>query len=258
LKTLDPEPDSLLVRVILRTKYIRFFGRRVIPTYRCTLPEGMSFRFRSLDGSEVSTIREVLHQHVYERFPLPLDGVVADIGANVGLFSVRASRLVGEHGVVIAVEPDPVNFRLLRENVALNACTNVRLVKAALGDKNTRVSLNVYRSRVFNSFLAQSKKAEGVVTVDMRTMDTLSEEIGLRRLDLLKLDTEGYELPVLKGATRVIEKFSPFIVGESHPYLSDSGAQIARFLSSLGYRTSVEPTRGKTELFFASPLSNTM
>jgi FkbM family methyltransferase len=249
-----PRPDSVLVRFLLNTKYVRFLGKRVVRTYQSTTPEGMRFVFRTRDGGERYLLREIVETHVYERFPVQKGGTVVDVGANIGIFTVIASRFVGEHGVVAAVEPTPSSFRLMKKNLALNGCQNVKAVMTALGEKESIGRLNVYDQSVLDSFYAWNDRiVHKSIAVQIKTLDGLTDELGLNRLDLLKIDTEGYELPILKGGVETIKRFRPYVVGEAHPTLSDSGLRIADFLSGMGYRCQVEHRTSHTEMFYANP-----
>lgn len=251
-----PRPDSALVRFLLDTKYLRFFGRRVVRTYQSTTQEGMKFRFHTRDAGEKYLVREILDTHVYERFPIPKGGVIVDAGASIGVFTVIASRLVGEGGMVIAIEPTPSSFHLLKKNLSLNGCKNAKAVMAALGETESSRRLNIYKTSVANSFLTWNwarAHTQHSIAVQMKTLDSLKMELGLERLDLLKLDTEGYELPILRGGTETILRFKPHIVGEAHPTISDRGSKIGDFLSDMGYRCQVEPRADDAEMFYAEP-----
>ena len=251
-----PRPDSVMVRFLLNSKYLEAFGKRVIRTYQSTTQEGMKFRFHTSDGGERYLVREILDTHIYERFPVPKRGAIVDVGANIGVFTVIASRLVGEGGLVIAVEPTPSSFRLLKKNLSLNGCMNAKAVMTALGEKESSRKLNIYKTSLLNSFLTWNKADQIVnrsIAVQMKTLDSLMTELGLERLDLLKLDTEGYELPILRGGTETIRRFKPYIVGEAHPTISDCGSKIGDFLSGMGYKCEVEPRADDAEMFYAEP-----
>jgi FkbM family methyltransferase len=252
----SPRPDSALARFLLNTKYVRILGKRIVRTYRSTTPQGMSFMFHTCGGSERGLLTEIVDTHVYERFPIRRGDTIVDAGANVGIFAVMASRLVGERGVVAAVEPTPSSFRLMKRNLSLNGCTNVKPIMAALGEKDSIGRLNIYGDSVINSFFVWGKTERSVhhsIPVHVRALDDLMHELGLNSLDVLKIDTEGYELPILKGGIETIRRLRPYIVGEAHPTISDSGSKIAEFLSGIGYRCQVEPRAVDAEMFYADP-----
>jgi FkbM family methyltransferase len=152
--------------------------------------------------------------------------VCLDVGANLGWFTVIASRLVGSRGRVLALEPDPANLRLLRRNVALNGCTNVTVVAAAAGAGKGRAQL--YRSnenlgdhrlatrsdrpdRVevavesIDDIVAGSNRDHHAIetaAIDTAAIDTAAIDtvkIDTDRIDVVKIDTQGSESAILRG-----------------------------------------------------------
>ena len=128
---------------------------------------------------------------------------VIDIGANVGFMSVFFSEKVGPQGLVLAIEPDPVNLKLLEHNLARNGCDNVRVLPVAVGEDDGETTLyrnlaNRADSRlVFDrEALTRSKK----IDVAMRTLSSLVAAAGeLPEVSLVKVDSQGYEVPILRG-----------------------------------------------------------
>lgn len=126
---------------------------------------------------------------------------VFDIGANVGYYAVLASKLVGIKGKVYAVEPDRKNVELLKKNIELNNCLNVEVVPLALGAEN---KISYFLSDQANP--GESKISEKVTRelVRVKTLDTLVKEKSIRKVDVIKLDVEGGEVDVLRGAKKLI------------------------------------------------------
>lgn len=119
-----------------------------------------------------------------------------DAGANIGQLVLAASRRVGPTGQVLAVEAHPAVYRYLEGNLALNDVGNARAVHCALGAEVGEVTFTSRRSDDQNYV-----SSDGAVRVPMRPLDDLGDATPVR---LLKLDVEGYELPVLQGATRTL------------------------------------------------------
>ena len=137
------------------------------------------------------------------------DQTVLDIGAHIGLYTLRAARAVGPNGKVIAVECDPSNFNILKRNISLNRLNNVILVDCALSD--TDGYMNVYLS--WDPLLTTTdvkrykpRRIRRCASIRSMTVDTLLEQLGIHKIDWMKVDVEGAEMRVLRGAVRTIEK----------------------------------------------------
>jgi FkbM family methyltransferase len=141
------------------------------------------------------------------------------------------------------------------ENIELNHFKNIHPIRTALGENPGKASLNVYKKHGNNSFFAKATETlERREEVRVRTLDELARELSLPRLSLIKLDTEGYELNVLKGAEQTVRKLKPQIVGEAHPHVSDSASVILKYLERCGYAgTSHVQVPGYEEIFYAWP-----
>jgi FkbM family methyltransferase len=128
---------------------------------------------------------------------------VVDAGASIGLYTLVASRAVGDDGVVIALEPDPRNQADLRANVAANAATNVTLVPKAVSDR-AGVSTFYLRRPAGHSGL-HADRAKYMRTVMVETI-SLDDYLGQRPVDVVKIDVEGHEPAVLAGMRRTLER----------------------------------------------------
>jgi len=135
----------------------------------------------------------------FRRYLRPGD-VVLDVGANVGLTTLVASRAVGDSGKVYAFEPHPAVFAYLEDNLALNGAGNVVAENVALGDRDGTVCISDMRSDDHN-FIERSGAG---LEVPERRLDRL--DTGESRVALLKIDVEGYERFVLEGAAQTLER----------------------------------------------------
>jgi FkbM family methyltransferase len=162
-----------------------------------------------------------------ERFARPGDWVV-DVGANVGRYTCYMSRCVGERGRVLAFEPILESFSLLTENVRSCRATNVSLYNLALSSENAVLNMSVpadQKTRLRNYYEAHI--APSGVPVLCLTLDSLSLPHPVR---LIKIDAEGHDLHVLKGAQRMIQRDRPVMIVEG----SESGA-VAEWLRERDY-----------------------
>jgi FkbM family methyltransferase len=135
---------------------------------------------------------------------------VVDVGANVGYYTVLASRLVGERGRVLAFEPEPRSHALLARNVAENGCANVRLFALALADHQGEATLYADRENLGTPSLVRANVAGDAATsvqVPTTTLDAaLAAALGEAPVDLLKMDVQGAEKLVLAGAERLLRQ----------------------------------------------------
>lgn len=183
-------------------------------------------------------LKEVWQRAVYEQLA-PASGIVCDVGAQVGTFSVRCA-LNPSVSRVLAFEPEPDNLALLEHNVRINAPGRIDVHGFALGDRVGRLPL--YRSRTGTGHHTLVREQDGdALEVEVRRLDDVLSESGIHRVDWLKIDVEGYELNVLEGARRTLESSRPVLAVEVD---SDWGA-LEAFLRSVGYdrflRGSISP-----------------
>ena len=128
--------------------------------------------------------------------------VVVDIGANIGLFSVIAATRVGESGSVIAFEPEPENYALLKKNIEKNKLKNVTLYQKAVADKPGQLTLHIYdANKGKHSLVKDVTDAPGFnsdVLVEVVQLDTVLGEKHIRP-NIIKMDIEGAESLALLG-----------------------------------------------------------
>ena len=127
------------------------------------------------------------------------ESMMVDVGANVGYYSLLAGKRTKK---VYAIEPEELNFSILKKNAQSSGLKNVELIKAAAGDRQGRVVIK--RSKV-------NPGAHKVVgsggEIKMIRLDDLIKE----KVDVIKIDVEGMEAEVIKGARNLIEKWKPII-----------------------------------------------
>lgn len=151
-----------------------------------------------------------------ERF-LRSDDVFIDVGANLGLYSLVASRLVGPSGRVLAIEPFKTTFARLERNVGLNGAINVTAVHAGISDQNETVTLTMHeddsRISLHRAGTAADNCADGE-SVEAYTLDRVLSDHGFERVDFIKVDVEGAEELVLRGAAQSLRQWRPMILFE--------------------------------------------
>jgi FkbM family methyltransferase len=167
-----------------------------------------------------------------------------DIGAHMGMYTMTASKLVGEPGVVVAVEPSTREFQRLSFHVILNGLRNVRSFQLAASNACGEATMKIaweWNSghNTFGEFLDPSVETIREERVLTQTVDTLVAGQRLERVDLIKIDVEGHELQVLTGAVETLARFRPSLLIEVfEETLRRQGASVAAvldFLTGHGY-----------------------
>jgi FkbM family methyltransferase len=165
--------------------------------------------------------------------------VVLDVGASLGLWTVQLATAAARAGAqVVAVEPHPANLPWLERNLRRNGpSADVVAHPVALGAEHGTATMRLDDPGGGNAAIDPAGAGESSVVVPMRTLDEL---LGERRVSVMKLDVEGFELEVLRGATRTLARDRPAIFGEFSPeWLADRNEDLAGFLASpalAGYR----------------------
>jgi FkbM family methyltransferase len=162
------------------------------------------------DDFKIMTIHE---DDIITRFTPKEGDIVIDIGAHIGLYTIISSKRVGANGKVVAIEADPENFEMLNSNIKLNQLTNVIPLNYAVFSKETKIKLYLpsgesgftkYNTIMPNWINTQEKFVE----VNANTLDYLLQlnKIRQEEVNWIKIDVEGAEFEVLKGATNVLSK----------------------------------------------------
>jgi len=186
-------------------------------------------------------------QLVFQRYISP-GSVVFDVGANVGFLSLLASRLAGPAGRVIAFEPAPVAVGYLRRHVALNRAHNIEIIAVAVADENGRARFSS-AGPVEMGHLAD----DGQLEVETASLDTLVETGIIPPPDVVKIDVEGAELGVLRGAQAILRARRPVVVLSTHGLESHEAS--CSLLRSLGYAvTLLEHSLANTDFDFLGEL----
>ena len=165
-----------------------------------------------------------------------------DVGAHLGLMSVIAAQLSGPNGRVFAFEPSPSTFSVLKKVCGLNRfAPQITCIQAAVTEKAEEVSFYLSSDKGSNSNSLVQKHAlnRTAIRIPGISLDVFAEEQKLSRLDWIKIDAEGSELSVLRGATTCMSRFRPAMVLAIHPRLiKNNGHEIAaiyRLLSAQRY-----------------------
>jgi FkbM family methyltransferase len=171
--------------------------------------------------------------------------VFIDLGANIGLYTLFASKLVDNDGTVIAIEPSERDMERLRANVELNNGRSIKLRQTAISNSSGERELLIAEEEhsgqnTFGAFAYADVQNQGKVNVNTQTLDEVVRQEALNRVDVIKMDVEGHEFFALQGANETLRNFHPILLVEiSETALMNQGctsSQILTFLDRMGYR----------------------
>jgi len=170
------------------------------------------------EGTDIHISRSISESGIWEpeetQFILDLlkpGQTFVDVGANIGYFTLLASRLVGSNGRVFSFEPDEDNYQLLSSNCELNRCGNVDAFKAALSNKTTEGRLYLSEANMGDHTIYAAGEDRKSTKISLLN----GEDVFLnddRKIDFIKIDTQGSEYQVLEGLSSTIEKNLPELV----------------------------------------------
>jgi FkbM family methyltransferase len=183
-----------------------------------------------------------------------------DVGANAGWHTLLMACRVGPGGRVVAVEPNPSSRERLEHAIAINRLTNVRVDARALADREGSRTFEAppaghvwdgtgrLTGNDVGSGFSRIESSEKRSVVTVTTIDALAAEHSLDRVTLIKIDVEGWEPAVLRGAATVLRTSRPALIFEYDPaYVERSGAggdELVAWLRGFGYQLHVLRPRG--------------
>jgi FkbM family methyltransferase len=192
-------------------------GLRERPISLAATADGLRVSFTAWTYIDILVAREIFLDRDY-RVPGDLEPrTIVDLGANTGI-SVRFLRALYPSAEIVAAEPDPANFERLEANTSGDQST--RLVKAAVGLESGRTTFYPEKDGWTSSL--EPRPDSHAIDVDLVTVTDLLGQIGARQVDLLKVDIEGAEWPLLEGGA--LQGASGCLVGELH---FDAGRELA-------------------------------
>ena len=181
---------------------------------------------------------------------------VFDVGANEGWFSMVACQCVAPNGRVLAVEPQERLWPVILENASLNHFANLALLPFGVSREEGVVSMNLYPTLNSGSsnFGPGKRRFDKVQRVTVMPLERLIDQSGVDRIDLMKIDIEGFELEALRSAGRHLGSTIRRLVVEIHPPLlqarGESEQEVRILLADSGYEPEM---LGEVEVWELDP-----
>lgn len=198
----------------------------------------LAFAFRERYEPELPYLEQILSPGM----------TFVDAGACYGLYTLAASKIVGESGRVIAFEPASRAFRVLQKNVALNSLANVLAFPMALTANSGKALLYRHPNVGCDSLGRDHSFTEAAEEIATESLDNVLRKISVGHVDVIKMDVQGAEELVLRGAMEILTSSHPAVIFEVYSAgtvllgLSPYGAW--DFLHNLGYEFFVVDRRG--------------
>jgi FkbM family methyltransferase len=244
-------PSFSSLRFIYKARTI--LGFRDTPLIKISVPK---YGYRVLCPINVNkddfinmTIRE---EEIIQHFQPHKGDIVVDVGAHVGRYTLIASKRVGLNGRVIAIEANPDNFQMLNRNVKLNQLTNVTSLNCAIYSQETKIKLYLagegMGQTIYNTIMTEraNEGKEKFLEISANTLDHLLKLQEISEVNWIKIDVEGAELEVLRGATDIISHSKDITLLIEVHNLSGSNTTlyepITRFLNKHNFKLDFEKT----------------
>lgn len=192
-------------------------------TLRRRLPDGNLLFYRVL--CDKAKVESIYKEKVYNYFKIDKEDIVFDVGAHIGVYSLKLSK---KAKLIVAFEPHPENFKLLRKNVMINKLKNIVLYDYALSYFNGKAKL--YLSHLPGSHSMVLRRSHEYIYVKVKTIEEVMNELSIDHIDLLKINAEGAELDILKGSQ--LNKIKKLIIAANHT--ENQAKEIIKYLSSMG------------------------
>ncbi|MCC7051503.1 MAG: FkbM family methyltransferase [Bacteroidia bacterium] len=169
------------------------------------------------------------------------DAVVLDIGTNIGSTLLQFANKVGENGRVYGFEPDKINYQVCLKNISLNKFKNIDVSNIGLGETNDTfiLAVDTPTNRGGNRIVIKKPLNKESIKIDVQKLDDWILSKNIDRINLIKIDVEGFDLKVLKGGVETIKKFKPILFIElddnNLKTVDDSAKNLVEFMENLNY-----------------------
>ncbi len=237
-------PNDSLQRSSSMLRSLEYFLRRWVLRSQFLLARvpalGLRFRVKAEDVVGRHLFKYQVHEpelstFIAENLRCKSGDILLDIGANVGWYTLLFSKIAPKDVQILAFEPDPLNYDLLTKNLAINRAERVDASRIALADSEGTQKLHRYSNRNLGRHSLLPINNGPTINVKTKTLDGLLEErnLGERVPCLIKIDVEGYELRVLRGAEKTLKRCRMLVCEHSPETMRQSGEDPRELLDLL-------------------------
>ncbi len=209
LNWMSPSVAAFIYTVILKPKILRLIAQKIICMF---IPEKINVKGASISLNKSDAIVSGnLALGCYETYNLDLfeaqlkPGMcVFDVGANIGLYTAIAAIKVGGSGRVVALEPDKTNCSFIKKTTTENSFENVDIHQKAAGDRCGVANLYICETNKADHRVYDNSNNRTNVEIEMVTLDSIFEGLAVKNVDVMKIDTQGFEYSVFRGMNKII------------------------------------------------------
>jgi len=250
---LQQTPRTLRKRLKVIDDLIGFMSKKLPFDKKRVNVDGITYV--TVDGQSIRLIQKEWESWMQNYIKPEKGSVFIDVGANVGKYSLMFSKMIGNTGKIIAIEPVPNTFEALTEAIKLNKFDNIVPLNIACWNKNTK--LNMFQAEMSGESTIKEDYGLGYFAVEARTLDSIVHELGLNTVDSVKIDVEGSEIEVLEGMENILKQHTPEIVIEIH---QEHQKHILTFAGKFNYRyKAIEETKNSDSgicYYYLQPMSS--
>jgi FkbM family methyltransferase len=181
---------------------------------------------------------------MWSHFGLNQGDVFLDVGAHIGKYTIPISKIVGENGLVIAIEAHPENYKTLVKNIKLNGLKNIIALNVAAWNKECKLKL--FNGEKNGQHSIKNDCGLGYVTVKAQALDNILDKLKVRRIDCIKIDVEKSELETLEGLVKTLKEHNPRVIVE----ILEDPIKVKDFMHKKGYVMQ----RIASHYYFLNPL----
>lgn len=223
-------PFRTILRLVLWETYYKLFNvTALVPYYEDLRIELQPMKHRGISGL-IYIFRKLEEQSSFMTDYIKEGMTVLDIGANIGYYSIIYSKLVGEKGRIYSFEPTKSTYDKLLKNIQINKCKNIIPLNYALSNVNEKRKFYHAEAHDRNAFAPEIENAEHE-EVECKVLDEFIRDNNLH-VDFLKIDVEGSELLVFKGASRFLDYYNgPIYCEFNTPKINNLGYTLKDLVS---------------------------
>lgn len=221
----------LFIRKISKHPYTLYAKAKHLDRNMNVDVNGLKFRVNPMTYNGCSLYHRGVYEpcttRIIEELLSPGD-IAFDIGASNGVLSLPMSKEVGDSGKVYAFEPSKERFDMLQEHIKINNISNIVAEMKGVSDENTTMTITEC-----GMVRMDGKKHEPVTNkAEIVRLDDYVKNNKIKKVDFIKIDTDGFELKILQNGIETLKKFKPVMVVEMRV---DFAEELVFYLSALGY-----------------------